>query len=174
MSIICGSHFLPSDYDNYGQFKAGMISRLRLNNDAVPTVNLNSGAPDTGVQQQRRCVIEGCGNSDYDGFTLHFWPNNEKLAHKWDLFARIKRADWVHGIPGVSNICGIHFLPTDYHQWKAGLSPRLRLKNDAVPTVHVSPSAPDTDTGIGQQPQSPAVIEGKQVSVHLLFTTTKN
>ncbi|KAJ8386976.1 hypothetical protein AAFF_G00161530 [Aldrovandia affinis] len=96
----------------------------------------------------RRWVIGGCSNTNTDGVTLHFWPKNEKLAHQWGRFARIKRADWVKGTPGVSTICGVHFLPTDYdgyEQWKAGFVSRLRLENGAVSTVNARFSgAPDT------------------------------
>ena len=122
----------------------------------------------------RTCVIGGCSNSNYDGVSVHFWPKNEKLAHKWDRFARIKRADWTKGKPGVSTICGSHFTPGDYDgygQWKAGLSSRLMLRKDAVPSVHVggsgSPSATVTQPS---RSRASAMMEINRVSVCLVLS----
>ena len=87
----------------------------------------------------KRCVVGGCSNVAAPGVPVHVWPKNDKLAKKWDKFVRLKRADWIKGIPGMSTICGEHFLPTDYEnhgQWKAGFTKTLRLTKDAVPTVH--------------------------------------
>ena len=117
----------------------------------------------------RVCIIGGCSSTHSDGVNLHFWPKNEKLARKWDRFARIKRADWTKGKPGSSTICGLHFTPSDYDgygQWKAGLSSRLVLRKDAVPSVHVGgSSAPSATVTQRSQSRAATMMEINRVSV---------
>ena len=132
----------------------------------------------------KRCVIGGCSNVASPAVPMHVWPRNEKLAKKWDKFARIRRADWTKGTPGVSNICFEHFLPTDYDaygQWKAGFVKRLCLNKDAVPSVHVchvgasgvSAGAP-TPTAVRPQSRASHVMEVNRVSLSTYFLLLHN
>lgn len=36
--LVCATHFTPDCFDNEGQFKAGLASKLTLNKDSVPTL----------------------------------------------------------------------------------------------------------------------------------------
>ena len=41
-SIICGSHFKDSDFQNLNQFRMGLASRLMLKHNAVPSIKFPS------------------------------------------------------------------------------------------------------------------------------------
>ena len=43
-SIICGSHFRDSDFQNLSQFRMGLASRLMLKHNAVPSIKITSAA----------------------------------------------------------------------------------------------------------------------------------
>ena len=122
----------------------------------------------------KRCVVGGCSNVAAPGVPVHVWPKNDKLAKKWDKFVRLKRADWTKGIPGMSTICGEHFLPTDYEnhgQWKAGFTKTLRLTKDAVPTAVGLHQHASSSTSVTRTPSRAShLMEVNRVSLSMWFS----
>ncbi|XP_069482322.1 nucleolar protein 58-like isoform X4 [Ambystoma mexicanum] len=84
----------------------------------------------------KKCVVGGCSNTNLDKVSLHHWPKDYPLRHKWDNFVASTRKDWVAGSKN-SVICCQHFeAPVDfanYYQWACGFKRKLNLVPDAYP-----------------------------------------
>nr|XP_061827102.1 THAP domain-containing protein 10-like [Nerophis lumbriciformis] len=60
----------------------------------------------------RRCVVGGCNNTNRDGFKLHQWPKDAKVARNWTKFVQNTR---VWGKPTKwSVVCSAHFTDESY------------------------------------------------------------
>ena len=94
----------------------------------------------------KRCVGMFCNNTNAQNVSLHQFLKNDRLWQEWIQFVLTKRDDnWQ---PGSGHICSNHFSPECYHGMGAklaGFASRLKLKDDAVPTIQVSPTVQQLD-----------------------------
>ena len=82
-----------------------------------------------------RCVAQYCSNTPNNNVSLHQFPKNQ--ANSWRRFIRTKRANWHE--TSTSHLCSAHFTLDcfeNYQMFKAGHATKLKLKKDAVPTIH--------------------------------------
>ncbi|XP_061748779.1 zinc finger protein 37-like isoform X4 [Nerophis ophidion] len=89
----------------------------------------------------RRCVVGGCNNTNREGFKLHHWPKDAKVARNWTKFVQNTR---VWGKPTKwSVVCSAHFTDESYATTEMarmfGYPPTL--KADAFPTIKSKKSA---------------------------------
>ena len=95
---------------------------------------------------RKRCVVMFCNNTNAQNVSLHQFPKNDRLRQQWIQFVLTKRDDnWQ---PGSGHICSNHFSPECYHGMGAklaGFASRLKLKDDAVLTIQVSPTVQQLD-----------------------------
>ena len=100
----------------------------------------------------RSCVCPGCTNSPLSGHRMHSFPNKESpVFYSWVKFVQVKRQGFSAAsvYPKTSHICSAHFLEKDYSESdilesRMGFKSeqKVRLKTDAVPTVHVTTKKP--------------------------------
>jgi THAP domain len=90
----------------------------------------------------KRCVAANCGNTNADGYSMHFFPKDPKRRKIWTDFVQLTRADW-HGPTEYSVLCSFHFTPDSLsfrHRFETeqmGLKPKkVLLNDDACPTIH--------------------------------------
>ena len=105
-----------------------------------------------------RCVVMFC-NSDSRcteaGISFHKFPRDPKVRKSWSKFVNRTR-NWP-GPTAASTLCSEHFAPNCYHnynQFKLGLSDRLMLTADAVPTIHPDRPCPSSTTVATKKPSS--------------------
>ena len=90
------------------------------------------------------CSVEGCCNEcttnpDSVGklpIPKHKWPKDENIAKKWVDFMQISQNKFQPFKS--SRICCLHFTHDSYDnflEWQLGYVSRLRLNNDAVPSL---------------------------------------
>ena len=98
----------------------------------------------------KRCVLGNCSR-DTNHTTIHEWPKDEITARKWDKFVKMNsvrkdlshkshHATSIYRPTARSTLCGLHFLPEDFHgytEYKMGFKDRLDLKKHAVPSQNV-------------------------------------
>ncbi|RXM99126.1 THAP domain-containing protein 10 [Acipenser ruthenus] len=93
----------------------------------------------------RRCVADGCSNTNNGRFKLHKWPKDPKVTRVWTAFVQKTRAFWMKPTKW-SHLCSAHFEEQCYNgatilrsgettaiARSCGIQPRLRV--DAYPTV---------------------------------------
>ena len=83
------------------------------------------------------CVLTGCRSRERNP-TLHKFPTDPKIRELWTDFVRKVRPCWL-GPTQHSYICSEHFeirYFSNYSKLAKGLSTRLFLTADAVPTVY--------------------------------------
>ncbi|XP_061748050.1 zinc finger protein 391-like isoform X2 [Nerophis ophidion] len=89
----------------------------------------------------RRCVVGGCNNTNREGFKLHHWPKDAKVARNWTKFVQNTR---VWGKPTKwSVVCSAHFTDESYATTEIArmFGYPLTLKADAFPTIKSKKSA---------------------------------
>ncbi|XP_061748775.1 zinc finger protein 391-like isoform X3 [Nerophis ophidion] len=89
----------------------------------------------------RRCVVGGCNNTNREGFKLHHWPKDAKVARNWTKFVQNTR---VWGKPTKwSVVCSAHFTDDSYATTEMArmFGYPLTLKADAFPTIKSNKSA---------------------------------
>ncbi len=59
-----------------------------------------------------RSVVGGCGNTNFDGISMHRFPKDPKIRDKWERFVKATRKHWNHASE-CSVICGQHFITQD-------------------------------------------------------------
>ena len=96
-----------------------------------------------------RCVAANCGNTNADGFSLHYFPKQDQaLRRKWINFVKVKRANW-SGPTDFSALCSFHFSIDSFpfrHRFEMEQMSRkpkkVKLNEDAFPTIHALALAP--------------------------------
>lgn len=93
------------------------------------------------------CVCAGCTNSSLTGLNIHHFPGFQA----WVCLVQVKRVDFISAsviIHSLTVICGAHlkkkyYQPCDLMAYKMGFQclDRLKLINDAVPSVHSTESS---------------------------------
>ena len=91
----------------------------------------------------KRCVAFGCGNTAKDGVSLFSFPKDPVLSKKWTEQGKRTRDEWL-GPTKYSFLCSCHFTedcfqPDVVVAASLGLSKRMKLKSDAIPTVFKRP-----------------------------------
>ena len=89
----------------------------------------------------KRCVVMFCDNTNAQNVSLHQFPKNDRLRQQWIQFMLTKRDDNWQPVSG--HICSNHFSPERYHGMGAklaGFASRHKLKDEAVPTIQVTPT----------------------------------
>lgn len=84
----------------------------------------------------KRCVVYGCRNLPAEGITLHEFPKEASRCKQWVQFVQGTRK-W-ESKPLTSHICSKHFpreALSNYFQVEMGISRRLILTEDAVPSI---------------------------------------
>lgn len=82
-----------------------------------------------------------CNNTNANDVSLHQFPKEEKIRQKWIEFVLRKR-DPKSWTPGSGYICSNHFVASDFENYYAklnGLSSKLLLRSEAVPSVQPIP-----------------------------------
>lgn len=101
----------------------------------------------------KRCVVMHCNNTNNNGVSLHQFPKNEKIRQKWIEFV-VRKRDPKSWTCGSGHICSDHFEHNNFENYYAkisGLSSKLVLRKDAVPSIQ--PPSPRTSTDSEQQQQ---------------------
>ncbi|XP_061748593.1 zinc finger protein 583-like isoform X2 [Nerophis ophidion] len=89
----------------------------------------------------RQCVVGGCNNTNREGFKLHHWPKDAKVARNWTKFVQNTR---VWGKPTKwSVVCSAHFTDDSYATTEMArmFGYPATLKADAFPTIKSNKSA---------------------------------
>ena len=73
-----------------------------------------------------RCVVAGCSNVAKDGFSLHLFPKDEIMCHKWIARVKLTRANW-SGPSDWSVVCSTHFNEDDFVE--SGLHSQFGISN---------------------------------------------
>ena len=123
-SIICGSHFRDTDFQNLSQFRMGLASRLMLKHNAVPSIKFpgpsattttSTSAADGSWTERSMTVRKACTSEDPSPwkagtafpFVLKKKASKTKPGQvKW-WFLSVK-------FPFYTNYCHI-ISPTDWH-----------------------------------------------------------
>ncbi|XP_061766941.1 polycomb group RING finger protein 6 isoform X3 [Nerophis ophidion] len=89
----------------------------------------------------RQCVVGGCKNTNRDGFKLHQWPKDAKVARNWTKFVQNTRV-WVKATKW-SLVCSAHFTDDSYATTEMArmCGYPATLKADAFPTIKSKKSA---------------------------------
>nr|XP_054770488.1 protein phosphatase 1 regulatory subunit 12B-like [Lytechinus pictus] len=99
-----------------------------------------------------RCVVGGCSNTNYDGFSIHELPKQKgSVRNGWINFIKLKRARFNANERVRVHVCSGHFDRTQYDETQVmmyqmnirKLPPRL--KPTAIPHIHkaIQPFSPD-------------------------------
>ncbi|XP_057715233.1 THAP domain-containing protein 2-like [Corythoichthys intestinalis] len=82
-----------------------------------------------------RCVAMYCS---HEGSKLYEWPKKKSSARIWTAFVRVKRKNF-SPVPR-SVLCFHHFSDDSFDnllEYSLGFTKMLRLKKNAVPTIHL-------------------------------------
>lgn len=118
---VCSRHFRADDVDS--RF-SGRCSRLK--SEAVPRLNL----PDSIRRKGRRnCIIYTCQKDESQDVTLHFFPKNTGLRHKWASVCKVPGK-----VSRNTRVCSSHFSEDDFvcvgrrfKSLKSGVTPSRNL-----------------------------------------------
>ena len=91
----------------------------------------------------KRCVAFGCGNTNKDEVSLFSFPKDPVLSKKWTEQVKRTKDKWL-GPTNYSFLCSCHFTEDCFQSdvvvaASLGLSRRMKLKFDAIPTVFKRP-----------------------------------
>jgi len=75
----------------------------------MPRGDRGGNSTGTGV----RCVAYGCGKTNVNGVSMHYFPKDYNLRKQWADFVHLKRAKWA-GPTDYSALCSDHFTPECY------------------------------------------------------------
>ena len=82
-----------------------------------------------------------CSNtSETEGVSVHSFPSDKSISSKWIMFVQVKRV-WKPNLSAKTRplLCSKHFTPDcfkNYTKVSLGFATKLRLKDNAVPTIH--------------------------------------
>ena len=93
----------------------------------------------------KRCVAAGCSNTYSDNVSLFKFPKDPVLRQKWVKNVQRTRAQW-SGPSEYSVLCSQHFdsscfEPDSELASQMGMQKRIRLKDDAIPTLFERPGS---------------------------------
>ena len=82
------------------------------------------------------CVAAGCTNKHKDGVSLFKFPKDPVFRKHWTDRVKRTRGSW-SGPTEHSVLCSVHFTEDCFEKSleKYGISQRLKLKKDAIPTI---------------------------------------
>uniref|UniRef100_A0A8C4QML7 THAP-type domain-containing protein n=1 Tax=Eptatretus burgeri TaxID=7764 RepID=A0A8C4QML7_EPTBU len=109
-----------------------------------------------------RCVLGGCSNTNENGFMLHQWPKDPKLARNWTRFVRNTRV-WI-GPTKSSVLCSEHFAEHCYETTEmarnCGYPPRLKV--GTIPTIKQKKQPSLQTKNFDEQMFESLLVEGKR------------